>query len=84
MDYVATLLNCVDYKTVRRILNDKVRGVCREAVVACFKVLSQILSGGTEADQEKPSVRIIISWPSFKPGASRTRRTLRHYTATSI
>jgi hypothetical protein len=39
-------------------MNDELESIWKDAVVACFKVLSQHLPGWTEKNHEKPPVRI--------------------------
>jgi hypothetical protein len=59
-------------------VNDELEMMCKEAVVAEFKVLSQHLPGGTD---EKSWSGYPVSGPRFEPETSRIRiRIVNHAT----
>jgi hypothetical protein len=52
------------------IVNNELKRMWKEVVMAKFKVLSQHLPVGTEENHEKPQSGQPVSGPRFEPGTS--------------
>jgi hypothetical protein len=52
---------------------DYLGSICKKAVVACIKELSQLFPGRTEAKHDKLELRWPVSWPRFESGTSGIR-----------
>jgi hypothetical protein len=49
-------------------MNNELERIWKEAVIACFKVLSMHLPGGTERKHKKPQSEELVSQPRYEEG----------------
>jgi hypothetical protein len=67
MIYFATLSVSSDY-----VASNELETMWKEAVLACFKVLSNNSPAGTDENHEEPQLRWSVPWLKIKSGTSNS------------